>query len=62
MQPYWPFRDDIAVIDGISMKGRRIIMLDLLQQSALNQLHVNPMDIAKTGLLASESIHILDQY
>ena len=26
LQPYWPFIDNIAVIDRISGKGRRIIL------------------------------------
>ena len=29
--PYWPFCDDIAVTDGIAMKGRRIIVPSFLQ-------------------------------
>ena len=26
IQIYWPFRDDVAVIDGILMKGRKIVV------------------------------------
>ena len=26
LQPYWSFRDKIAIIDGIAVKGRRIII------------------------------------
>ena len=32
LQPYWSYRDELAVIDGIILKGRHIIMPNNLQQ------------------------------
>ena len=55
LQPYWTFRDEIAIIDSIAVKGRRIIIPVVLQDKA-QQLHLNHMDIEKTRLLACESI------
>ena len=53
---YWTFRDDMAVIDGVIMKGRSVIIPDILKTQALDHLHINHMGIEKTKLLACESI------
>ena len=47
IRPYWSYKDDLAVIDGIVMKGRHIIIPKVLKQQALDQLHVNHMGIKK---------------
>ena len=48
----------MAVTDGIIMKGRHIIIPEVLQQWALEQLHINNMGIEKnTKLLVHESIY-----
>ena len=39
------FKDDMAVIDGVIMKGRHIVVAEVLQQQALQQLHSNHMGI-----------------
>ena len=57
IRPYWSFRDELAVIDDVVMKGRSIIIPEALKQQALNQLHINHMGIEKTKLLAHESIY-----
>ena len=45
LQPYWLFRDEIAIIDGIVIEGRRIIISTSLQDKALKQLHINHVGI-----------------
>ena len=50
IQPYWSFRGGVAVINGIMMKGKRIIIWMVLQRRALEQLHGNHMDIENTRL------------
>ena len=57
LQPYWSYRDELAVIDGIILKGRCIIMLNSLREQVLNQLHTNHMGIEKTKLLACECVY-----
>ena len=57
LRPYWSYRDDVAVIDGVVMKGRHIIIPGFLKQQVLDQLHLNHMDIKKTKLLMCESIY-----
>ena len=56
IRPYWPYRDELAVIDGVILKGRHIIIPDSLKQQVLSQLHINHMGIEKTKLLAHESV------
>ena len=47
IRPYWLFRGDLVIIDGVIMKGRCILIPEALKQQALDQLHVNHMDIDK---------------
>ena len=47
IRPYWSIKDDMAVIDGVNMKGRCIIIPKALKEQALDQLHVNHMGIEK---------------
>ena len=56
-QPYWSCGDELAVIDGIILKGRCIIMPNSLREQVLNQLHTNHMGIEKTKLLAQECVY-----
>ena len=57
IRPYWSYKDDLAVKDGIVMKGRCTIIPKVLKQQALDQLHVNHMGIKKLKLLECESIY-----
>ena len=54
---YWSYRDELAVIDGVILKGRCIIIPNSLRQQGLDQLHINHMDIEKTKLLACECVY-----
>ena len=54
LKPYWSYRDELAVIDSVVLKGRCIIIPYSLKQQVLDQLHINHMGIEKTKLLAHE--------
>ena len=43
----WPFKDDMAVINGVILRGRHIIIPETLKAQALEQLHINHMGIEK---------------
>ena len=47
LKPYWSYRDELAVIDGIMLKGRYIVISTSLKQQVLDQLHTNHMGIEK---------------
>ena len=57
LQPYWSYRDELAVIDGIILKGKSIIMPNILREQVLNQLHTNHMGIEKIKFLARECVY-----
>ena len=54
---YWMFRHDMAVIDWVIMKGRHVIIPEILKTQALDQLHINHMGKEKNKLLAHEYIY-----
>ena len=54
---YWTFRDELAMIEGVVMKGKRVITLVELQPQVLGQLHNNHIGISKARLLARESVY-----
>ena len=56
-RPYWSYKDDLAVIDSVGMKGRCIIIPESLKQQVLDQLHVNHMGIEKPKLLVCKSVY-----
>ena len=47
----------MALIDGVILKGRHIVIPEPLQRQVLEQLHVNHMGSKKTKLLANESLY-----
>ena len=47
LQLYWSNRDELAVIDGIMLKGKCIIIPNRLKKQVVNQLHTNHMGIEK---------------
>ena len=47
MKRYWMFQDDMAVIDRGIMKGRCVVIPEVLKTQALYQLHNNHMGIEK---------------
>ena len=57
LKPYWLYRDELAVIDRIMLKGRHIVIPTRLRQQVLDQLHTNHMGLEKTKLLACESVY-----
>ena len=50
-------RDDMVVINGITMKVRHVVILEVLKTQALDQLNVNHMGIKKAKLLACELVY-----
>ena len=50
--------DEVSMIDGVAMKGKRIIIIpSQLQKQILSQLHSNHMGIENMRLLTYESIY-----
>ena len=51
LRSYWSYTDVLAVIDGVIMKGRCIIIPAVLKQHMLDQLHLKHMGIKKQSYL-----------
>ena len=62
IKTYWTFRDDMAVIDNVVIKGQCIVIPGSLQQHALKHLHINHMGIEETKLLAHKSFYWMWMY
>ena len=39
LHPYWCFRDELTVVDGLIMKGNRVVVPAALRSSTLDRLH-----------------------
>ena len=57
LQSYWSYMDELAVIDGIILNGKCIIIPNSLKEQVLNQLHTNHMGMEKTKLLAHKCVY-----
>ena len=56
LHQYWPFRDELAVEDGLIVKGECIIIPASQQQHVLLQLHEGHQGSEKTKLRAKECV------
>ena len=57
LKPYCSYRDKLAVLDRVMLKGRNIVIPTSLKQQVLEQLHTYHMGIEKTKLLACKSVY-----
>lgn len=55
-RPYWNYRDEISIEDGVLMKGYRIIIPQNMKLEVLNKLHEPHLGLEKTKLRARESV------
>ena len=39
LQPYWNYRDELTIEDGILMKGQKIIIPTSLKQQYISKIH-----------------------
>lgn len=56
-KPYWNFRDEIAIEDGMLIKGSRIIIPKVLQSRILSSLHEPHQGTEKTKLRARTCVY-----
>ena len=57
LQQYWPIRHELALIDGMAIKGKLFIVPSQLHVQILIQLHSNNMGIEKIRLLVGKSVY-----
>lgn len=57
LRPYWSFRDELAIEDGLIMKGGRVIIPLSLQAFILSKLHEGHQGSTKTKLRAKDCVY-----
>lgn len=55
--PFWNFRDEIGVQDGILLKSQRIIIPASLQRGILEELHASHQGVERTRLRARSAVY-----
>ena len=56
IKPYFNYREELTVVDGLVLKGQRIVIPSKLRQSCLRRLYIAHMGINKTLCQARQSI------
>ena len=56
LHPYWNFRDELSVEDGLVTKSSRLLIPSTLRQKTLEQIHEDHQGIEKCMLKARESV------
>ena len=56
LQPYWSFRDELSVEDGLILKGERILIPPKVQRYILDRLHDGHQGSEKTKLRAKDCV------
>ena len=56
-RPYWNFRDELNVLDGVFLKGNHIIVPKLIRTDVLKQIHEGHLGVSKCQLRARTSVY-----
>ena len=57
LQPYWTFREELTIEDGLILKGTRIVILSKQCQAILKQIHKGHLQLNKSKLRAKETVY-----
>ena len=57
LQPYWTFREELTIEDGLILKGTRIVIPNKQWQAILKQLHEGHLGLNKCKLGAKETVY-----
>ncbi|XP_063607727.1 uncharacterized protein LOC134782233 [Penaeus indicus] len=57
LQPYWSFRDELSIEDGLVIKGSRIIIPVSMLNLVLDPIHVGHQGITKCQLRAKDCVY-----
>ena len=56
-RPYWNFRDELSVLDGLLLKGNNITVPKPMRTDVLNQIHEGHLSVSKCRLRAQTSVY-----
>ena len=57
VRPYWPFRDELSIDDGLILKGNQVVIPLTLQDHYLNQLHSGHQGINRSQQRARTCVY-----
>ena len=57
LKPYWTYRDELSVLDGLVLKGTRIIIPNSCREDVLDKVHEGHFGIERTKLRARDSVY-----
>ena len=57
IQPYWTFREELTVEDGIILKGRQIVVPNKRCQGTLQLIHEGHLGLGKCRLRAKDTMY-----
>ena len=60
LKPYWSFRDELSVEDGIIMKGPRVVVPKSMHEYVLGKLHEGHQGSTKTKLRTRDCVYWLN--
>ena len=56
VKPYWSYREELTIINGIVYKGERIVIPEVMRRDILKKIHQAHLGMEKTKLRARETI------
>ena len=59
LKPYWTYRDELSVLDGLVLKGTRIIIPNSCRDDVLDKVHEGRFKIERTKLRAHDTVYWL---
>ena len=57
LRDYWNYRDELSILDGLVLKGTRIIIPKQCQEDVLEKLHEGHFGVDSTKLQARDSVY-----
>ena len=57
LHPYWTFREELTIEDGLVLKGTHIIILTTKRESILTQIHDSHLGLTKCKLRAKQAVY-----
>ena len=57
IQPYWTFREELTIGDGLILKGTRIVVPSMKQAEILKLIHEGHLGLTKCKLRAKETVY-----
>ena len=57
LQPYWTFREELTIEDGLILKGTRIVIPSKKQEAILNQIPDSHLGLNKCKLQAKQTLY-----